>query len=61
MLDLAYLDRCDALLHRSPQVVKTYRSTNLIILLEDILEIRPYPSFNIRRDLDEILAINYSA
>ena len=61
MLDLAYLNRCDALLHRSPQVVKTYRSTNLIILLEDILEVCPYPSFNIGCDLDEILAVNYPA
>ena len=61
MLNLANLDRCDTLLHYSPQIVKTHRSTNLIVLLEDVLEIRPYPSLNIGSDLNEILAVNYPA
>ena len=61
MFYLADLDRCDALFHHSPQVVKTYWTTNLIVFLEDVLEIGSYPSFNIGRDLNEVLTVDYPA
>ena len=61
MLYFANLNRCDALLHHGPQVVKTYRTTNLIVFLEDVLEIGSYPSFDIGCDLNEILTVDYPA
>ena len=61
MFNLTNLNRCDALLHHGSQVVKTYRTTNLIVFLEDVLEIGSYPSFNIGSDLNEILTVDYPA
>ena len=56
---MANLDRSDRLIELCLDVAQGGGSANLLIFIEDIFEVCSDPYFDVRRDLNQVLTVNY--